>query len=87
MPAPKLVFAVGSCACGGVWNDTYSVSGPVENVIPVDYYILGCPPRTEAILFYVAEALGVVEEGGAGHTPSCSSDGGPSHVIDATPRR
>jgi Ni,Fe-hydrogenase III small subunit len=63
MAAPKLVFAVGSCACGGgIWYDTYNVIGPVEKVIPVHYYIPGCPPRPEAILFGVAVALGLVEK-------------------------
>ncbi len=63
MPAPKLVFAVGSCACGGgIWHDSYSVLGPVEKAVPVDYYILGCPPRPEAILFGVAVALGLVDK-------------------------
>jgi Ni,Fe-hydrogenase III small subunit len=63
MPAPKLVFAIGSCACGGgIWYDTYTVIGPVEKVIPVNYYIPGCPPRPEAILFGVAVALGLVDK-------------------------
>jgi membrane-bound hydrogenase subunit mbhJ len=63
MPAPKLVFAVGSCACGGgMWFDSYSIIGPVEKVIPVHYYIPGCPPRPEAILFGVAVALGLVDK-------------------------
>jgi Ni,Fe-hydrogenase III small subunit len=61
MPAPKLVIAVGSCATGGgQWFDAYPVIGPVEAVIPVDYYIPGCPPRPEAILHGVAVALGLV---------------------------
>jgi NADH:ubiquinone oxidoreductase subunit B-like Fe-S oxidoreductase len=38
------------------------VIGPVEKVIPVHYYIPGCPPRPEAILFGVAVALGLVEK-------------------------
>jgi Ni,Fe-hydrogenase III small subunit len=60
MPAPKLVFAIGSCACGGgLWHDSYNVLGPVEKVVPVDYYVPGCPPRPEAILYGVAVALGV----------------------------
>ena len=59
-PAPKLVFAVGSCAVGGgMWFDTYNVMGGASNVIPVDYYIPGCPPRPEAILYGVAVALGL----------------------------
>jgi len=63
MPAPKLVFAIGSCACGGgVWHDSYSVIGPVEKVVPVNYYIPGCPPRPEAILYGVAAALGLVDK-------------------------
>jgi len=63
MPEPKLVFAIGSCACGGgVWYDSYSILGPVEKVLPVHYYIPGCPPRPEAILFGVAVALGLVDK-------------------------
>jgi len=63
MAAPKLVFAIGSCACGGgIWYDSYNIIGPVEKVIPVDFYIPGCPPRPEAILYGVAVALGLVEK-------------------------
>ena len=63
MPAPKLVFAIGSCACGGgSWFDSYSVIGPVEQVLPVNYYIPGCPPRPEAIIYGVAVALGLVDK-------------------------
>jgi Ni,Fe-hydrogenase III small subunit len=63
MPEPKLVFAIGSCACGGgIWYDTYSILGPIEKVIPVNYYIPGCPPRPEAIIYGVALALGLVKK-------------------------
>ena len=63
MPEPKLVFAIGSCACGGgLWHDTYNVLGPIEKVIPVNFYIPGCPPRPEAIVYGVALALGLVEK-------------------------
>jgi len=63
MPAPKLVFAIGGCACGGgIWHDSYPVLGPVEKVIPVNYFIPGCPPRPEAIIFGVAVAVGLVDK-------------------------
>jgi NADH-quinone oxidoreductase B subunit len=63
VPSPKLVVAVGSCACGGgAWFDTYSVLGGADRVVPVDYYIPGCPPRPEAILYGVALALGLVKK-------------------------
>ena len=50
-PAPKLVFAIGSCAAGGgIWHDSYNILGGAESVLPVDFYVPGCPPRPEAIL-------------------------------------
>lgn len=61
VPAPKLVIAVGSCACGGgSWFDTYSTMGGADRVVPVDYYIPGCPPRPEAILYGAAVAMGLL---------------------------
>ncbi len=63
MPDPKLVFAVGSCGTGGgCWFDTYNVTGGAEKAVPVNYYIPGCPPRPEAIVYGVALALGLVEK-------------------------
>jgi len=60
-PAPNLVFAVGSCPTdGGIWYDTYNVVGGLDKVIPVNFYIPGCPPRPEAIVYGVAQALGLV---------------------------
>ena len=63
MPGPKLVFAIGSCATGGgCWFDTYNVSGGGAVAVPVDYFIPGCPPRPEAIIYGVALALGLVDK-------------------------
>jgi Ni,Fe-hydrogenase III small subunit/ferredoxin len=50
-PDPKMVVAVGACACsGGIFGDTYATTGGIDKVVPVDVYIPGCPPRPEAIL-------------------------------------
>lgn len=63
VPDPKIVFAIGSCATGGgMWHDTYNVLGGANQVLPVDFYVPGCPPRPEAILHGVATALGLTEK-------------------------
>ncbi len=61
VPAPRLVMAIGSCACGGgSWFDSYSLLGGADRAVHVDYYVPGCPPRPEAILYGAAVAVGLV---------------------------
>lgn len=63
VPDPKTVIAIGSCATGGgMWHDTYNVLGGAGKVLPVDFFIPGCPPRPEAILYGVATALGLTKK-------------------------
>lgn len=62
-PNPKLVVAVGACAIGGgIFGKSYASCGGVDNVVPVDAYIPGCPPRPEALLHGILVALGRIKE-------------------------
>ncbi|NPT34874.1 NADH-quinone oxidoreductase subunit B family protein [Paraburkholderia xenovorans] len=57
-PHPKLVVATGECACtGGVFRDSYAVSGPLSTLLPVDVTIPGCPPPPIDILRGILTAL------------------------------
>lgn len=59
-PHPKLVVAVGECACtGGLFKESYAVCGPLSNLLPVDVTIPGCPPPPIEILRGVLTALHV----------------------------
>jgi Ni,Fe-hydrogenase III small subunit len=59
MPAPRLVVAVGACGCsGGIFGVNYASLGGVDNVLPVDVFIPGCPPNPFALIHGILNALG-----------------------------
>ena len=59
VPDPKFVIAVGACAMSGcVYRGAYNVMGGLDQVIPVDIYVPGCPVRPDAVLDVVVKLLG-----------------------------
>ena len=63
MPEPKVVVAVGICACsGGIFRECYNILGGVDTVIPVDVYVPGCAARPESIIDGVVKGLAVLDE-------------------------
>ncbi|MBK1684957.1 formate hydrogenlyase [Rhodoferax fermentans] len=57
-PEPKLVVAVGDCACnGGIFGESYATCGRVDKVIPVDVMVPGCPPEPVDILRGILQAV------------------------------
>ncbi|HBG56295.1 MAG TPA: NADH:ubiquinone oxidoreductase [Ruminococcaceae bacterium] len=63
MPDPKVVVAVGICACdGGVFKDCYNILGGVNKVIPVDIYVPGCAVKPEAVIDGLRKAAELLDQ-------------------------
>ncbi len=63
MPRPKVVVAVGVCACtGGIFKECYNILGGADTVIPVDIYVPGCAARPQAIIDGIIKAVALFQE-------------------------
>jgi NADH-quinone oxidoreductase B subunit len=92
MPEPKYVIAIGACGAeGGAYHGLYHVMDRMEDVIPVDVYVAGCPPRPDEVINAVVTCLGLLAEdiahGGkewrqkkAGEIPANATTSGEVHI-------
>ena len=63
MPSPKVVVAVGACACsGGIFARAYNIQGGIDQVVPVDVYVPGCAARPESIIDGVVQGIAALEQ-------------------------
>ncbi|UCF69615.1 MAG: NADH-quinone oxidoreductase subunit B [Acidobacteriota bacterium] len=87
MPEPKWAIAVGACASSGGMMNSYSTVQGVDELIPVDMYVSGCPPRPEAII----DALILLQKRIQAGEPSAldrwkeSLDGGGAPPVEVAP--
>lgn len=69
MPRPKVVVAVGVCACtGGVFKDCYNIHGGADTVIPVDIYVPGCSAKPQNIIDGIVKAIDLFQRRADVHT-------------------
>lgn len=63
MPEPKWVIAMGACAASGGFYRAYHVMQGIDEIVPVDVYIPGCPPTPEAVIDAIIKLQGAIQRG------------------------
>jgi NADH-quinone oxidoreductase subunit B len=63
MLEPKGVIAMGVCACTGGLFDTYPVAQGIDEIMPVDVYVPGCPPIPEGLIYSVLHLQKLIDKG------------------------
>jgi len=63
MPDPKWVVAMGACASSGGIFDNYAIVQGVDEVLPVDIYVPGCPPTPDAVVYAVLQLHDAIQKG------------------------
>ena len=63
MPKPGFVVALGACGSSrGLFKDSYNTGAPLDEIIPVDAYIPGCPPKPEAMIGGIVKLIGKINQ-------------------------
>jgi Ni,Fe-hydrogenase III small subunit len=61
MPKPGFVIVWGACGCSrGLFKDSYNTAAPLDEIIPVDAYIPGCPPKPEAVIAALGKLVAMI---------------------------